>query len=53
MTPKMFADEIKKKIPEFVLTTKCDHRQAIAESWPGSINDDSVKDFGFKFTQTP
>jgi len=39
-------------MPEFVMTTKWDHRQAIADSWPGSINDESVKDFNYKFTMT-
>ena len=41
LTPKLFADEIKKKIPEFEMTCKKDHRQAIADSWPGSISDES------------
>lgn len=47
LTPQQFADQIKKKIPEFEMTCKKDHRQAIADSWPGSILDESVKDFGF------
>lgn len=29
------------------MTYKKDHRQAIADSWPGSILDKSIKDFGF------
>jgi len=43
------AAEIKKHIPEFVCTYKPDFRQAIADSWPQSI-DDSVarKEWGWK-----
>lgn len=43
------ADEIKKHIPEFVCEYKPDFRQAIADSWPQSI-DDSVarKEWGWK-----
>jgi nucleoside-diphosphate-sugar epimerase len=42
-TPKILAAEIKKHIPEFEITYKPDFRQAIADSWPGSINDDVAK----------
>ncbi len=47
-SPKELADEIKKYIPDFEITYKPDFRQAIAESWPRSI-DDSVarRDWGF------
>jgi nucleoside-diphosphate-sugar epimerase len=48
--PKEIAAEIKKHIPEFEITYKPDFRQAIAESWPKSI-DDSVarKDWGCEY----
>ncbi|MDR0969217.1 MAG: NAD-dependent epimerase/dehydratase family protein [Lentimicrobiaceae bacterium] len=40
-TPKQVAEAIKKYIPEFTITYEPDFRQAIADSWPASI-DDSV-----------
>ncbi|MEI8130285.1 MAG: NAD-dependent epimerase/dehydratase family protein [bacterium] len=40
-TPKEIAEVIKKRIPNFEVSYAPDHRQAIADSWPGSI-DDSV-----------
>ena len=48
-SPKEIGAEIKKHIPEFKISYKPDYRQAIANSWPQSI-DDSVarKDWGWK-----
>lgn len=40
-TPKVLVEEIKKYMPDFTCTYKPDFRQAIADSWPASI-DDSV-----------
>lgn len=40
-TPKEIAESIKKQLPQFSVTYKPDFRQAIADSWPSSI-DDSV-----------
>ncbi len=47
--PAMIAAEIKKSIPKFQISYKPDFRQAIADSWPKSI-DDSVarEDWGWK-----
>lgn len=42
-TPKQIAAEIKKHIPEFEITYKPDFRQAIADSWPDSIDDSVAK----------
>ena len=52
-SPKEIAAEIKKHIPEFTISYKPDYRQAIANSWPQSI-DDSVarKDWGGKKNMT-
>ena len=48
-SPKDIAAEIEKHIPEFKIIYQPDYRQAIAESWPQSI-DDSVAsaDWGWK-----
>ena len=48
-SPKEIAAEIKMHVPDFSITYKDDYRQAIANSWPQSI-DDSVarKDWGWK-----
>ena len=48
-TPREITKEIQKYIPELTVTYKPDFRQAIAESWPRSINDDEAhKDWGWK-----
>ncbi|MEO6453430.1 MAG: NAD-dependent epimerase, partial [Ginsengibacter sp.] len=48
-SPKEIATEIKQRLNEFEISYKPDYRQAIADSWPQSI-DDSVakKDWGWK-----
>ena len=42
-TPKEIADEIKTKIPAFKIKYQSDFRQAIADSWPQSIDDAQAK----------
>lgn len=50
ITPDDIYKEIKKHIPGFRISYKTDFRQAIAESWPESV-DDSIarKDWGFDY----
>ena len=49
-TPRMLAEEITKRIPEFSITYNPDFRQAIADSWPASIDDTVAKnDWGLHY----
>lgn len=49
--PKELSDEIKKHMPEFTISYKPDFRQAIADSWPASIDDSVAKaDWGLKYS---
>jgi nucleoside-diphosphate-sugar epimerase len=48
-SPKEIAAEIKKHIPEFEISYSQDYRQAIANSWPQSIDDSvATNDWGWK-----
>ena len=48
-TPKQIAEEVKKHIPDFKMTYNPDFRQAIADSWPSSIDDNyAQKDWGWE-----
>ena len=48
-SPKQISDAIKKLHPEFSIDYSPDFRQAIADTWPNSINDASAqKDWGWK-----
>lgn len=50
-TPQEIADEIKKHLPDFTIQYKPDFRQAIADSWPASIDDSKArKDWGWQPT---
>jgi nucleoside-diphosphate-sugar epimerase len=42
-SPKDISNEIKKHIPDFTIIYEPDYRQAIAESWPQSIDDSVAK----------
>lgn len=47
--PKEIAAELKNHVPNFEITYKPDFRQAIAESWPQSINEDITREhWGWK-----
>ena len=48
-SPNDFYNEIRKYIPDFRIEYKPDFRQAIADSWPDSIDDSlTKKDWGFE-----
>ena len=49
-TPAQLADEIKKHLPDFKMSySSHDPRQAIADSWPKSIDDSHAQqDWGWK-----
>jgi nucleoside-diphosphate-sugar epimerase len=48
-TPAQIAEEIKKHIPQFEIAYQPDFRQAIADSWPASIDDtDARNDWNWK-----
>ncbi len=49
LTPALLAEKIKKHLNSFEISYTPDHRQAIADSWPQSINDaDARADWGWK-----
>lgn len=54
-TPSELAEEIKKELPDFEIDYEPDFRQAIADSWPSSIDDSVAKkdwDLSYDFDTT-
>ncbi len=50
LSPRDISEEIKKHIPHFKITYKEDFRQAIADTWPESVEDNFArKDWGFDY----
>ncbi|MDF1573969.1 MAG: NAD-dependent epimerase/dehydratase family protein [Bacteroidales bacterium] len=49
ITPDQVCSEIRKEIPDFTITYNPDFRQAIAVTWPQSVDDSlAIEDWGFK-----